>query len=85
MNFMLIPFLLTAAGGITFQICDIPGYDLNLTPLIIATVLLQIISFSIRIYSMSLRDRKWYYDDITIAITFVRGFKYLLIRAAIGI
>lgn len=69
MNANLYPEKVT--GGIAFNVCDIWYREINIIPLIVITALVQIGSFSIRMWSIHMRRRKLDPGDVTISIAFV--------------
>ncbi|KAJ4394495.1 hypothetical protein N0V93_003713 [Gnomoniopsis smithogilvyi] len=58
-------------GGLAFNICQIRWREINLIPMIVITALVQIISFSIRMWSLRVRRRKLESGDIAITLAFV--------------
>lgn len=55
----------------TYRACDLPQWEMSLIPLIVVTTVLEVLFFSIRVWSMWKRQHKRGADDIMITVAFV--------------
>lgn len=63
--------LVAVVAGLTYHACDLPQPEMTLIPLIIVTTLVEILFFSVRVWTMRKKGHSRGYDDISISIAFV--------------
>lgn len=63
--------LVAVVAGLTYHACDLPQPEMTLVPLIVVTTLVEILFFSVRVWTMRKKGHSRGYDDISISIAFV--------------